>query len=335
LKTSPEKLSAALARQLPPVWLISGDEPLTQGEVGDAVRAAARAQGYTEREVFFVERADTGPWDDIFASCQALSLFAERRLIEVRIPSGKPGLNGSKALQELASVAGQDLMLMVTTGALDWQAQKAAWVTALDGAGMWVDCNGVSLERFPAWLRQRAQTEGIVLDDDAVQALVLQTEGNLLAAVQELRKLALAGHKQAGVAEVMASVSQSSRFDVTQLGEAVLRGDQLRALRILAGLKAEGVEATLVLWALWQELRAVWVTLVAGPDVRAIWSRNKTHVPTAAARWKLLGRPFIARMECHMSRVDQIIKRGHRGNAWDELALIASELATGKAAIRT
>jgi DNA polymerase-3 subunit delta len=330
LKTTPEKLAGALKRGPAPVYLLSGEDPLTQGEAADAIRAAARAAGFTEREVFFVDRANTGPWDDIFAGAQAMSLFAARRLIEIRIPGSKPGVDGSKALQELAGLASPDLMLMVIAGELDWTAQKSAWVQALDAAGVWVDAQAVGLAQFPAWLRGRAAVENIQLDDAAIEALAQQTEGNLLAAVQELRKLALAGYSQVGVAEVLASGSQSSRYDVTQLGEAVLRGDTERALRVLSGLRAEGVEATLVLWALWQELRMVWLQLVAGPPLPGVWSRNRNLIAPAAARLKPLGRAFFARLNDRMAVADRIVKGRQWGNAWDALALLVAEFASGR-----
>lgn len=334
MKTTPEKLPGALRNGPAPVYLLSGEEPLTQGEAADAIRAAARAAGFTEREVFFVDRANTGPWDDIFASAQAMSLFAARRLIEIRIPGSKPGTEGSKALQELAGLAGPDLMLMVTTGELDWSTQKAAWVQALDAAGVWVDAQPVNAARFPDWLRARASVEQITLDDAAVEALSQQTEGNLLAAVQELRKLALLGLKQVGAAEVLASSAQSSRFDVTQLGEAVLRGDTPRALRVLAGLRAEDVEPTLILWALWQELRMVWITLVPGAPVPTIWSRNRNHIAAATSRLKPLGRAFFARINDRLAVADRIVKGRQHGNAWDALALLVAEFSSGRALLR-
>lgn len=330
MKTSPEKLPAALKRGLPPVCLISGDEPLQAGEAADAIRAAARAAGYTEREVFFIDRANSGPWDEIFASAQALSLFAARRVLEIRIPGGKPGTQGAPALQELAGLAGPDLLLLVITGELDWTAQKAAWVQALDAAGVWVDAAQVPLARFPEWLKVRGATLDLALDDEAVQALAQQCEGNLLAAAQELIKLQLAGYSRVGVAEVIASAAQSSRYDVTQLGEAVLKGDLQRSLRVLAGLKAEGVEPTLVLWSVWQELRALWQVLLPGPPISGVWSRNKAHLPAAAARLKPLGRAFFARLEGRMAAADRVIKGRQAGHAWDELSLVVAEFAAGR-----
>ena len=334
MKTTPERLESELARGLAPVYLISGDEPLTAGEAADAIRAAARAQGYTEREVFFVERANSnGPWDQIHAAAQALSLFASKRLIEVRLPGGKAG-PGGKVLQELTALAGSDFLLLVITAALDWEAQKAGWVQAISGAGVWVMAEEVPVSRFPSWLRARASRQGVDLDESAVAALSAQTEGNLLAAVQELQKFALAGVRKVGAAEVLASVTQSSRFDVTQLGEAVLQGDRVRALRVLAGLKAEGEEPTLILWSLWQELRMVWLTLVPGTQVGGIWSRNRNLMPAAAARFKPLGRAWFAQLNAQAARTDQVVKGQRHGNAWDELALLVAEFSGGSAVLR-
>lgn len=335
MKTTPEKLDSELQRNLAPVYLISGDEPLTAGEAADALRAAARANGYTEREVFFIERANSsGPWDEIHAAAQALSLFTTKRLIEVRIPGGKPG-PGAKVLQELVGVAGPDFMLLVITGQLDWETQKAAWVQSINNHGVWVIADDVSAERFPAWLRARATRQGVELDDAGIASLCAHTEGNLLAAVQELQKLALAGVRKAGAAEVLASVTQSSRFDVTQLGEAVLQGDRVRALRVLAGLKAEGEEPTLILWSLLQELRMVWLTLVPGAHVGGVWSRNRQLLPAAAARFKPLGRTYFARLNERAARTDQVIKGQRYGDAWDELALLVVEFAVGDAVFQS
>jgi DNA polymerase-3 subunit delta len=334
LRTSPEKLPAALKRGLAPVYLLSGEEPLTQGEAADLIRSTARAAGYTEREVFFIERATGGPWDSIFAGMQAMSLFAARRLIEIRIPGGKPGTEGSRALAELAGLAGGDVLLLVITGGLDWTTQKSSWVQALDGAGCWVDAVPVDAARFPDWLRMRAANEGVELDADAIALLAQQTEGNLLAAVQELQKLALAGIARAGAAEVLASSAQSSRFDVAQLGEAVLRGDVPRALRVLAGLRSEDVEPTLVLWSLWQELRALWLQLVPGAPLPGVWSRNREHLAAAAARLKPAGRGFFAYLDTQMAEADRILKGRRHGNAWDALALIVAEFAAGRVVLR-
>jgi DNA polymerase III subunit delta len=333
LKTTPEKLVALLGQRLAPVYLLSGDEPLTQGEAADAVRATARAQGFTEREVFFVERANSGPWDEMFASAQSMSLFAARRVLEIRLPGGKPG-TGAKALQELIALASPDLMILIITGALDWETQKSAWVQVADRTGVWVVAENINAKQFPQWLRLRAHRHGLELDDEAIATLAARTEGNLLAAVQELQKLALAGHKRAGSAEVLASSSQSSRYDVSQLGEAILQGDSWRALHVLSSLRAEGEEPTLILWSLLQELRSVWLMLLPGPPIAGVWSRNKALVPAAASRMRPLGRAFFAQLNQRALHADRCIKGQAPGNAWTELALLVAQFAGGSAVLK-
>jgi DNA polymerase III subunit delta len=326
LKTSPEILANGLEKSLAPVYLISGDEPLTAGEAADAVRAAAKSRGF-EREVFFVDRANSPLWGDILTAAQSLSLFTPRRLIEVRMPGGKPG-NAAKSLQELVALASADLLVVVITGALDFETQKSAWVQAIDRAGCWVVADGVSVAQFPQWLRRRAQVQGITLHEEAVAALAEQTEGNLLAAMQELQKLALSGLTSVSGEQVLASVTQSSRFDLGQLGEALLLGNTVRALRVLAGLRAEGVEGTLVLWSIAQELRMVWMELVPGAPIPAVWSKNRKHIPAAAMRLKARGRGFFAQLNERAVRADRMNKGQMGGCAWDEIALLVVEICT-------
>jgi DNA polymerase-3 subunit delta len=330
LKTVPEKLDSVLTRGLAPVYLISGEEPLTAGEAADLIRAKARAQGFTEREVYFAERANSGPWDDIFSAAQSLSLFSARRILDVGWPGGTPGAAGEKVLRELAGLAGPELLVLVITGELDWQTQKAAWVQALEQAGVWVQATAVPPARMPDWIRARAAREGITLDAQAVDALAAQTEGNLLAAIQEIRKLALGGLSQAGAADVLASVSRSGRYDVTQLGEAMLNQDRARALRILAALRAEGEEPTLLLWSLVQELRALWLQLVPGAQVQGIWSRNRRAIESATPIFRQRGRAAFARLTARAARIDRINKGRAAGNAWDELALLVVDFTTGE-----
>ncbi|MGC4029742.1 MAG: DNA polymerase III subunit delta [Steroidobacteraceae bacterium] len=334
MKTTPEKLQSGLDRGLAPVYLISGDEPLTAGEAADALRAAARAAGFTERDVFFVERANTGPWEEIFAAAQSRSLFAERRLIEVRLPGGKPGAAGGKILQEIVQLAGPELMVLVITGALDREAQQSAWVQALEHGGCWVVAEAVAAAQLPGWIRQRGARLGLKLDDAAVELLAQQTEGNLLATWQELQKLQLAGLTGVGAQEVLAGTTRSGRYDVTQLGEAMLAGDSRRALRILGALRAEGVEPTLVLWSVLQELRMLWLQLVPGPQVAGIWSRNRGAQGAALPRFRQRGRAGFARLTEQAARADRIIKGIERGQAWDEIALLVAEFTSGGAPLQ-
>lgn len=329
LKITTAKLASVLAGGLAPVWLVSGDEPLQMDEAADAVRAAARDAGYAEREVFFVERANSGPWADIFAAAQARSLFSSQRLVEVRLPGGKPGAEGARVLQELAVLAGPQLLLLVVTGALDRETQRSAWVQALERHGHWVEARPVQAAQLPAWIRQRSKALGLQFDDEAVQLLVAQTEGNLLATWQELQKLQLAGQTQVDAGQVLASTSRSGRYDVTQLGEAALAGDAKRALHILGALRAEGVEPTLVLWSLVQELRMLWLQLVPGPQVPGIWSRNRQAQAAALPRLRQRGRVGFARLTEQAARADRVMKGSERGRPWDEIALLVTEFTSG------
>ncbi len=299
MKLTLEALPAQLAERLLPAYLVSGDEPLRVGEATDLIRARARAAGFSEREVFFVERA-ASIWDQVQQAAQSMSLFASRRMIEVRLPTGKAGVAGGAALQRLIAVAGEDLLLLIVTGKLERETQSAEWVQALQARGAWLPIWPIERSHLPQWLRQRARAAQLALSEEAIAMLAERCEGNLLAAQQEIDKLALLwpGGTAVGAAEVAASSADSARFDVFQLGEAVRAADAARALRILGGLQSEGAEPVLVLWALLRELRSV---------------QSAPRLP-------------IARLIARAGRADRMAKGQAQGDAWDELALLAVEL---------
>ena len=190
MKLTLDNLTAQLQRGLAGAYLVSGDEPLRVGEATDQIRARARAGGFAEREVFFVERAGS-IWEQIEQAAQSLSLFAPRRLIEVRLPTGKAGVAGGAVLQRLIAAAGDDLLLLIVTGRLDRDTQNAAWVRALQEHGVWLPVWPVEIGQLPQWLQARARIAKITLSEDAVAMLAERCEGNLLAAQQEIDKLAL------------------------------------------------------------------------------------------------------------------------------------------------
>ena len=269
-----------------PAYLVSGDEPLLTGEAADAIRERARAAGFTEREVHFIERA--ADWDDVRASGANLSLFGARRLVEIRMHSGKPGVAGGAALVSLLKAKDPDALYLILAPRLDRDAQAAEWVRALDAVGGWVQVWPVEAQRLVGWLRGRCRTLGLEADADALELLAARTEGNLLAAQQELTKLALlAQDRRISAQTVLASVADSARYDVFQLGESVLAGEAPRALHMLAGLRAEGTEPTLVLWALAKALRDVWST-----QSGAAAGRSPGSGPVPPPRWR---RPSAAR----------------------------------------
>lgn len=252
MKLYPDKLSSHLTSgKLLPVYLVAGDEPLQVGESADAIRAAARADGFESREVFFAERGFD--WQSLLSAGNAMSLFAERRILEVRLPTGKPGDAGGKALAELAANPPEDTLLLVVSARVD---KKLKWVKALDSAGALVECWPLEPRDLPRWINERMRGAGLAADDDAAKMLAERVEGNLLAAKQEIDKLALLFEgSQARAEDIRDAVANSARFDVFALVDAALMGRADRALRILDGLREEGVEPVLIIWALSREIR--------------------------------------------------------------------------------
>jgi len=320
LRLQPDNLATQLGQRLLPVYLISGDEPLQAGEAADAVRAAARARGFSEREVHFVERGGGVNWDDVLQSARSLSLFASRRIVEIRIPSGKLGNEGAMLLR-LIEAAGDDLLVLILSGRIDGGARTPAWARAAEERGGWLPVWPIGADRLPGWLRGRLQAAGLKATDAAVALLVARTEGNLLAARQEVERLALLlPGGRVGAADVAGSVGDSTRFTVFNLGDAVAAADATRALRVLAGLRSEGEEAVLVTWMLLQELHALQTEARGSSDPQAL--RRRGWAPARAKRPAL---PF-AELTRRAGRADRMAKGAARGDAWDELALLATEL---------
>ena len=321
MKLTADSLAPHLAQRLLPVYLISGDEPLLAGEAADAVRTRARAAGFSERAVHFIERA--GDWDDVRAAGANLSLFAARRLTEIRLASARPGAAGNAALVALIEARDPDTLYLILAPRLDREAQSADWLRAVEAHGAWVPVWPIDGDKLVPWLRARARRLGLTLPDEALEVLAARVEGNLLAAHQELEKLALLeGGAAVGSATVLASVADSARFDVFALSEAVLEGDAARALRILAVLRAEGTEPTLALWALAKAVRDVWSARAAGGRPQG-WQRQAAALERALRRAPRLS---FRRLLWRAARTDRIIKGRIAGNAWDELALLAAEI---------
>ena len=262
MQIRPDQLEAQLTRGLKNLYTIHGDEPLLAQEAGDALRAAARAAGYSERQVFTVSGAHFD-WSGVLGAAQAMSLFAEKQLIEIRIPSGKPGKEGSEALQRYCAQLSDEVLTLVTLPKLDYQQLKAAWFTALESHGATVRVETLDRKMLPAWLAQRLQRQGQrVRDGEEGQRTLAffadRVEGNLLAAHQELQKLALLHPKgELAFEQVEAAVLNVARFDIGKLSEALWTGNVPRALRVLDGLRHEGEAAVLVHWTLADDLRGL------------------------------------------------------------------------------
>jgi len=261
-----DRLADQLQRDLRAVYTVWGDEPLLAQEAADAIRTAARAAGCSERQVHTVAGAHFD-WSSLLGASQALSLFADRQLVEIRIPSGKPGKDGSEALQRYCEIAieggGRDVITLVQLPRLDRSQQSSAWFAALDRAGVTIRVDPVERKALPAWIAQRlaAQGQHVAAGAEGQRALAFfadRVEGNLLAAHQEIQKLALlypAG--EIGFEQVESAVLNVARYDVFRLGEAVLAGHAARALRMLDGLRSEGEAAVLVHWTLAEDIRGL------------------------------------------------------------------------------
>jgi DNA polymerase-3 subunit delta len=329
MKLRLEQLDAHLRGNLLPVYLVSGEEPLQMAEATDAIRAAARAQGYTERAVMHVESGFE--WASLLATAQGMSLFAERRIIELRIPGTKVGDEGAKTLTAYAQAAPADTLLLVTLGKPERQLPK--WLTALEGVGAFIQVWPVDHSQLPGWIGRRMQARGLQPTREAVQLLAERVEGNLLAAAQEIDKLRLLfGEGPLNADQVAEAVANSARFSSFELLDAALAGDGARAARILHGLRAEGVEPLAVLGLLlWEGRNLVSIAGEAGrTSVDAamakhkVWEKRKPLIRAALSRhpprrWQrllLLG-----------ARIDRQVKGQEPGNPWDELLQLALFIA--------
>ena len=341
--TAPQ-LAAHLAKGLRPLYVLHGDEALLQQEAQDAIRAAARTQGYSERSSFPVAGAHFD-WSSVLAAGGSLSLFAERQIIEVRIPSGKPGKDGSAALQQLAdAAAGNDSTLtLVLLPRLDKQTKSGAWFAALERAGVTVQIDPIERAQLPGWIAQRLAAQGQRVrpgeeGQHTLQFFADRVEGNLLAAHQEIQKLALLHPPgELSGAQIEAAVLNVARYDVFKLSEAVLAGQVLRAQRMLDGLQAEGEAAVLVHWALAEDIRAlkrVHDALQAGRPLplalreNRIWGAKERQFERIVPRLRPLA---LARLLRSAHLVDGIVKGlqypDWPHDPWQALARLALQLS--------
>ncbi len=325
MRLRPEQLTAHLQQTLQAVYVVSGDEPLLVQECCDQIRRAARAAGCAERELFEVGVAGFR-WSDLVASAASLSLFSDRKLTELRVPGGKPGAEGSKAIIEYLGLAAQDSLLLLVAGKIDKQSMQSKWFKALEGCGVVVQVWPVDARSLPRWLEQRVQAAGLRIDSDALQLLCERVEGNLLAAVQEVEKLALlaeAGH--ISVETVVASVAENARYNPFELADIALRGDARAGLRMLHGLRAEGTEPAVVLWALAKDIRTLHQlhgdcaggkSLQQAMQARRVWKNRMSLLQGALARHD---RDSLHHLLEQATAVDGSVKGYAPGKPWDHL----------------
>lgn len=316
------QLDAALSGPLKPAYLISGDEPQQRIEAADRVRRAARDQGYLERLVMTVEPGFD--WADLAAEAAAISLFAGRRLIDLRLGNAKPGKAGGAVLAAYLEQPPPDTVLLIQAARLDRSASNSAWVKALDRVGCWVAVWPLTGGELQRWLLQRLKRHGLRADQTAITLLLERVQGNLLAADQEIAKLSLLyppGPLEA--ADVLAAVTGSARYDVYDLSDAINSGEVGRISQIVDGLNAEGIEPTLVAWALIREARLL-VRLANGGNADILWRgmppQRRRPIEQAARRWQGKRGGLLLLLA---ARVDRVIKGQATGDPWDELLQLA------------
>ena len=325
---SADRLLDQLERDaLAPNYFLFGAEPLQLTECSDALRARARREGITERLAFDAD--SSADWAAAQSEANAMSLFAERRLIHIHLGSRKPDKSGQVALEALLTRPGDDDILLITAGKLDGNSRKARWFKLLDKNAVCVQTYDLKSAQLPGWLARRARRVGKKLADDAARLIADRVEGNLLAAAQEVEKLGLLCEGDTITSrEVMSAVTDSARYDVFQLTDAVLAGDLKRALRMLRGLRDEGTEPVVVNWALGRELRQLAQMGAAVSSGRRIdqvceqfrvWSSRRNLTESCLRRHD--GDDLMALL-AYANRLDTVIKGGRQGAPWDELEIL-------------
>jgi DNA polymerase-3 subunit delta len=325
MRLKAEQLNAHLSQgPLAPAYLISGDEPLLLQETADAIRITAKSQGYTERELLHIEAGFD--WNTVLTEANSLSLFSEKKILEIRIPNGKPGDKGSKTLQEYASNANPDTLLLITTPKLDGSATRSKWVKAIEGLGAFIQLWPVTANQLPQWINKRLQQAGIQANQQAVSILAERVEGNLLAAAQEIEKLKLLTPEGEIDADTMSTiVADSARYNVFTLVDTAMQGESQSACRTLRGLREEGAEATVILWALTRELRTLLKAneaLASGDHMDwvlkniGVWEKRKPLIKDALRR---LSTGQLRQMLKLAGGIDRAIQGMRHASHWDEL----------------
>jgi DNA polymerase-3 subunit delta len=329
-----EQLAPHLAKELAPAYAVHGDEPLLALEAADAVRAAARKRGFADRDVF--EPGRHFDWSEFQHSLASLSLFGGRKIVELRLSSGKPGAQGGAAIAEYCERPSPDIALLVSLPRLDRATQGSAWFGALSRAGVVVDIYPVERARLPAWIAERLARQGQRAPREALEFLADRVEGNLLAAHQEVQKLALlAPEGEIGLDAVREAVANVARYDAYTACEALLAGDAARFVRVMDGLKSEGEAPTLVLWALSEELYAlarIQAGIAAGRGVddllreNRVWGTRQRPMKSAATRVKPAA---VQNALAHAAAIDRAIKGVGSGEPWDEFLKLGLALQPG------
>ncbi len=337
MRIDTHQLTPHLQRSLVGLYVIVGDEDLLRLEAVDRIVAAARKQGYGEREVFTVEAHFD--WQSLLVSSNSLSLFAAKRIIELRIPTGKPGVEGAAVLQQYCARLPDESVTIVTLPRLDRNAQQSDWFAALAAAGSVVSADPITREQLPQWLKQRLALNKQEADEATLAFLVERTEGNLLAARNEVEKLALLFPEgQLDTNQVRQAVMDVARFDVYDLSAALLTGDAQRFRRTLEGLQQEGEAAPLILWNVSNELRALAALLAgsqSGRSVQDLMREHRVWGPRQGPMQRALRRLRLSEVQYALvkaAQVDRMIKGVGAGDPWQGLLELGLSLCGVKLA---
>jgi DNA polymerase-3 subunit delta len=325
-------IKSQLSKDLKGLYLVHGDEPLQLMETCDLIRAQAQKQGFAEREIYEIDKSFD--WAELFASTHSMSLFSQRRVIEIRVGNGKLGDKGGKALTELINDPPVDTLFLIIAAKLDKPTQRTKWFSAVSKHGVTVPIWPIEPRHLPAWIKTRMEGMSLRPDRDAIQMMAECGEGNLLAISQEIEKLSLLKPASTIVAQDIAElVSDNARFDIYGLVDACLAGENQRIVRMLAGLKAEGVETILLLWALTREIRSMVIMarhMEQGSSVdqvmstARVWSKRKNMVGDGLRRnAALIWEQFLV----EAGQIDQSIKGMSSGKVWDELLQLCLKIA--------
>ncbi|MGI4847386.1 MAG: DNA polymerase III subunit delta [Janthinobacterium lividum] len=334
-----DSLDTHLTKPLGQLYVISSDEHLLALEAADKIRKTARAQGYTERDVLTVDRSFK--WGELLAANQSQSLFGDKKLIELRMPTGKPGKEGGQALQTYAASLSPDNVTLITLPKLDWATAKTAWVATLQQAGVYLDIPAIERAQLPNWIGVRLAAQRQSAERTALEFMTERVEGNLLAAHQEIQKLGLLypegrlSHEQ-----IHEAVMNVARYDVFKLNEAMLAGDTARLVRMMEGLQGEGEALPLVLWAVAEEVRMLLklqAGVAGGRPLPVLLKEYRVWGPRERLMGPALQRLSLATLRSALqeaAQIDKMVKglraRAFTGDAWDALLQLGLKVARGR-----
>ncbi len=324
MRLKPEQLSQHLQKQSAPLYTIFGHEPLLIIEASDCIRSHARQQGYTEREIFTIDHRFN--WVDLLSAGNNMSLFGDRKIMDIRIPSGKPGREGGKAIETYCQNLPSDTITLINLPKLDRQSQSTKWFKALEDAGVVIPVYAIERAQLPAWIGQRLSMQQQKADSETLQFFADKVEGNLLAAHQEIKKLALLyPDGNLSFEQVKDAVLNVARYDVFKLSDAMVTANVVRYNRILNGLQGEGSPPPLILATLAEQIRQL-IIIRKGLDSgmapaqlmkeARLWGDRQKTMTTAAKRIDLKS---LMQGLLHAAKIDRVIKGVAKGDIWEEL----------------